>query len=104
MAADLLKSLSEIDIQKKLTERIVGLINNETYSTRINQLKVSQSADREVVFYYKKKSGMLNLIIGDEYQDVTFGFVGEELGEYDVKHLGEDFNSLGAIVNFFMIG
>lgn len=92
------------NIQKELTQEAYRIMNSCLHSDRLGKLKLDQSADDEIVFYYKTKKGTSNLIIGDDNDDVTYGFVGNRPGDFSVKYLGDDFNNLGALVNHFMIG
>lgn len=89
------------DIQYATAINAINLILNKVC---LNDLVFKYSVEDEIVMVYRNERGNHYLIIGDEdNNDVSYGFVGKQIGQHDTIHLDKD-NSLDDLVTLFVNG
>lgn len=89
------------DIQYKSAINVISLVLNKVC---INDLVFKYSVENEVVMIYRNDRGNHYLIIGDEDEnDISYGFVGTKIGEYNTAHLDTN-HTLDDLVNLFVNG
>ncbi|MBE7443283.1 MAG: hypothetical protein HS119_12620 [Flavobacteriales bacterium] len=89
------------DVQYKSAINAISLVLNKVC---INDLVFKYSIENEVVMVYRNDRGNHYLIIGDEDEnDISYGFVGTKIGEYNTAHLDTS-HTLDDLVNLFVNG
>lgn len=86
--------------QSSLSKRAIQLLQNSNFTEKI---VFKYSIEKEILYIKSNIRGMHYLVFGDENNDVSYGFVGKEIGEYSTTHLDSNYN-LEDLVSQFING
>lgn len=86
--------------QLKQASKIIRLLINQNYR---EEIIFKYSIEKEILFIKNNFRGNHYIIIGDEIDDVSFAFVGTEIGEYSTLHFSSEV-SINKIISEFING